>query len=371
MKTKILLLALSIFMISCKKDNEPIIRPIETTTAQTRSSSIEFKYPGVVAPEKEAFLSFRVSGPIEKFNVEVGSFVKKGSVIAQMDQRDYNLQLEAFKNKSIAAKNSYEAAKVVSENARKQFERVDSLYRQKVLPKKTYDEVLAGVKAARASELATYAIYQEATQGVLNSENQLKDTSLTAPYDGYIQKKLADVGTVAGAGIPVVSISSLINNKVKINVSEKDLNRFSEIEKATFNYDGKELPLKLADVGRAKSTTNLTYPVTLYFIEENNIPSDSQGTVKIYFKSEDNQGYSIPCEALFEKDSLPNVWVYQDGVVNSKEVKVIKPYYDGQVIITGINTGDKIVTKGVHELSQGQRVNLLEPTSETNIGNLL
>lgn len=371
MKTKILLLALSLFMVSCQKDNEPIIRPVEAVTVQSRPSSIEFQYPGIVAPEKEAFLSFRVSGPIEKFNVEVGSFVKKGSVIAQMDQRDYKLQLEAFKNKSIAAKNSYEAAKAVSENAKKQFERVDTLYKQKVLPKKTYDEVLAGVKAAKASELATYAIYQEASQGVLNSENQLKDTTLVAPYDGYIQKKFSDVGAIAGAGLPVVSISSLINNKIKINVSEKDLNRFNEMEKATFNYNNEEFPLKLADVGRAKSTTNLTYPVTLYFLENNNIPADSQGTVKIYFKEENTQGYSIPCESLFEKDSVPNVWIYKDGNVTSKEIKIIKSYYDGQIIITGVNVGDKIVTKGVHELSQGQKVNLLEPFSKTNVGNLL
>lgn len=371
MKLKFLLLILSICIVGCGKEKETIIRPVETITAKMSVENIKSQYPAVVAPEKEALLSFRVAGPVEEFNVEIGSFVSSGSVIAKLDERDYNLQLEAFKNKELAGKNSYEATKAVAENARKQFVRVETLYREKAIPKKSYDEVLAGVKASKAKELATFAVYQEAMQGRINCENQLKDTSLVAPYDGYIKKKFVDVGSVVGAGIPVVSIASVGNHKIKINISENDLEKFNDVKEANFVYNDKKYPLKLEEVGQVKGATNTTYPVTFSFIEENNIPIDSQGSVDVTFAEEGKNGILVPCEALFEKDEKVNIWIYKEGQVTSKEVKIIRPYYDGQVIISGASSGEKIVTKGVHELSEGQKVNLLEPFSKTNVGEVL
>ena len=66
-----------------------------------------------------------------------------------MDKRDYEVQLKAFENKSKVAKGAYESAKAVAENARKQYQRVETLYKEKAIPKKSYDEALAGVKSAK------------------------------------------------------------------------------------------------------------------------------------------------------------------------------------------------------------------------------
>ena len=371
MKIKFLYILLALCIAGCGAKKEPIIRPVETIEASLVSEKIDFQYPAVVTAEKEAVLSFRVAGPIKKFNVEIGSFVKKGDIIAELDKRDYELQLEAFKNKELAAKNSYEATKAISENANKQFRRVETLYREKAIAKKSYDEVLAGVKAAKAKEVATYAIYQEAQQGRINCENQLKDTDLQAPYDGYIKKKYVDAGSVVGAGLPVVGISSTGNHKIKINISENDLEKFVDLKEANFIYNEKIYPLKLEEVGKIKGATNMTYPVTFSFVEKNDLPIDSQGNVNISFKEEGENGIIVPCEALFEKNGAPNIWIYKEGVVSSSEIKIIRPYYDGKVIIQGVKTGEKIVIKGVHELSEGQKVNLLEPFSKTNVGEVL
>lgn len=371
MKSKFLLAVFMVMMLGCGKSKEPIIRPVETIEAKLSSEEINSQYPAVVAPEKEALLSFRVAGPIEKFNVEIGSFVKLGETIAELDKRDYTLQLEAFKNKEKASKNAYEANKAVADNARKQFLRAETLYREKAMSKKSYDEALAYVKATKAKELATFSVYQEALQGRINCENQLKDTSLTAPYEGYIKKKLADVGSVVGAGLPIVSIASTGNHKIKINISENDLEKFEKIKEADFIYNDKTYPLKLEDVGKVKGATNTAYPVTFSFVSENNIPIDSQGSVNISFLDDEKNGIIIPCEALFEKNGVSKVWIYNEGKVLSREIKIIRPYSDGTVIVTGVSSGEKIVIKGVHELSEEQKVNLLEPFSKTNVGEVL
>lgn len=357
----------------CGKKTEPIIRPVETKEAILIPEKLTYEYPAVVIAEKEAPLAFRVAGPIKTMNVEVGSYVKEGDIIAEMDKRDYEVQLEASKGKAAVAENAYRAAKAVAVNAREQFKRVETLYREKAVPKKTYDEALAGVKAATAAELANLAQYQAAQQGEINSRNQLEDTLLKAPYSGYISKKFLGTGAVAGAGIPVVAISSLGNSRARISVSEKEMDKMNNISEAVFIHNGKEYKLKLSDVGKVKGTVKLAYPVT-FDIEGNtkNIPSDSNGIVKISFNTNDlDKGILIPAESLFEKKGDIKVWVYKDGQVSEKNVNVIKPYADGMVIVTGIKAGEKIVTKGVHELTEGQKVNLLEPFSETNVGDML
>ena len=90
---------------------------------------------GIVSSGNESILSFKVAGPIKKMNVEIGSFVKKGDIIAIMDTRDYEVQLKAFE-KSKVAKNAYEASKAVAEKLKSNLKRVETLYKEKAIPKK-------------------------------------------------------------------------------------------------------------------------------------------------------------------------------------------------------------------------------------------
>lgn len=372
MKLKFIVGMMILFIFSgCGKKVEPVIRPVETKEAKLIPEKLIYEYPAVVIADNEAPLAFRVAGPIKTMNVEIGSYVKEGDIIAEMDKRDYEVQLKASTGKMMAAENAYKAAKAVAINAKEQFRRVETLYRAKAIPKKSYDEALAGVKAATAGELASFAQYEAAQQGEINSKHQLEDTILKAPYNGYISKKYLGAGAVTNAGLPVVAISSLGNSKIRINVSENEIEKMNNISEAYFIYNDKEYKLKLSDIGRVKGTVKLAYPVTFDF-EENNktIPSDSNGIVKISFKTNE-KGIIIPIESLFEKDEKVKVWIYKDSKVNEKDVNIVKPYSDGMVIVTGINEGDKIVTKGVHELIDGQTVNLLEPFSKTNVGDML
>lgn len=371
MKVKIMVLILGVMLLGCEEESKEIIRPVQTVEVLSLPQKLYLEYPAIVTSENEAMLSFRVAGAIEKMEVEVGSFVKKGDVVARMDKRDYEVQLKAFESKSKVAKGAYESAKAVAENTRKQYQRVEVLYKEKAIPKKSYDEALAGVKSASAGELAMLSQYQEALQGVENCKNQLKDTELRAPYDGYISKKFMGEGSVVGAGLPVVAISSDKGKQVRINISERDI---SGIEKGAgeFIYNGKSYKLSLVDVGKVKSIGKMTYPVTFSFdVNSTDLLVDTMGIVKIASDTKGRKEVTVPVEALFERDGKSRVWVYSDGKVTSKEVEMVAPYDAGKIIISGVNKGEKVVTRGVHELSEGQKVNELQPFTDTNIGKVL
>lgn len=371
MKLKIMILIFGILLVGCEKEVTEVIRPVETVVVSSLPENLYYEYPAIVIPENETMLAFKVAGPIEEMKVEVGSYVKKDEIIANLDKRDYEVQLKAFESKSGMAKNAYESAKAIAENARKQFQRVETLYKEKAIPKKSYDEALAGVKAASAGELAALSQYQEALQGVENCKNQLKDTILKAPYDGYIYKKFQDRGSVVGAGIPVVAIASVGDKQVRISVSEREIKK---IEKGVgdFIFDNKHYKLSLSEIGKVKNLGKMTYPVTFSFVEDSSkILVDTMGIVKLSYDTAGKKEVVLPIEAIFERDGKSRVWVYRDGEVESKEVVMISPYDNGKVIIDGVEIGEKIVTRGVHELSEGQKVNELQEFSETNIGKVL
>lgn len=374
MKKKFLLIGfLLIFMLGCEEgESKPLIRPIEVYNVESISNEIVKEYPGIVSAKNETSLAFKISGPLEKLNVEVGSFVKRGDIIGKLDKRDYILQEEIYKNKVIMAESGYNSSKAISKNAKQQFERIEKLYKTKNLPKKSYDEAVAKVKSAIAGEKASFAQYQEALKGLENAKNQLKDTVLIAPYDGYISSKFCDEGSVVGAGHPIVKISSLEKKRIKINISEKEIKEFSKITNGKFLYNGTEKDIEIAEIGKVKGIVNLSYPVVFKFLEDDiDIPVDSQGIVKVDFENEKTKGMIIPIEAIFEKDNQTKVWIFLNGVVNEKNIKIISPYSDGKVVVEGLNIGDKVVSRGVHELSNNQQVELLKSFSETNVGKVL
>lgn len=343
--TVLLLLMLMIF--GCGKKEEPLIRPVEIEKAIKIPTILSYEYPGIIISENEAPLGFLFGGKIVKMNVEIGSLVKKGDVIAEVMKRDYET--------------NYIAAKAVSDNAIKQFKRVSALYKAKAIPKKSYDEVVADVEVAK--QAANFA------------KSRLEETVIKAPYDGYITKKFLGKGAVADPGVPVVSISSIGESMVRISVSEDDINNLENLEKAVLTYEGKDYKLTLSDIGKSKGTLRLAYPVTFKIEDEKkNLLIDSSGIVKVYFKNKNFQdGILVPVESLFEKKEKVRVWLYdkEEQKVYEKVVKVIKPYSDGEVIVEGVKDGEEIVTKGVHELIEGQKVNVVEPFSKTNVGEML
>lgn len=362
---------LGVLLVGCEKEVKEVIRPVQTEVVSSLPQKLYYEYPAIVTAENESILSFKVAGPIEKMEVEVGSFVKKGDVIARMDTRDYEVQLKAFENKSKVAKGAYESAKAVAENARKQYKRVETLYKEKAIPKKSYDEALAGVKSASAGELAMLSQYQEALQGVENCKNQLKDTELKAPYDGYISKKFAGEGSIVAGGIPVVAISSEGSKQVRINVSERDIKGI-ENGSGEFIFNGKSYKLNVTEVGKVKNLGKMTYPVTFNFEgSSEGLLVDTMGIVKVASDTTGRDEVTVPVESIFERDGKSRVWIYSDGKVVSKEVEMIAPYDDGKIIISGVGIGEKVVTRGVHELSEEQKVNELQPFAETNIGKVL
>lgn len=361
-----------VFILGCG-NKEKVITPVQTEMSVKSPKKLNYEYPGVVIADKDTPISFRVAGLIVKMNIEIGDFFKKGEVIAEIDPRDYKIQVKVFEKKVNATKNVYLASVAIAENTNSQYKRIEKLYKEKSISKKSYDQALGTMKSSASTELAELAQYEVALQELRNAKNQLVDTELKANFDGYINSKYFDVGAVVAPGIPVVSMSSNKNSKVRINVSENDLKKLSLLSEAKFIHNNTEYNLKLNTASKVKGIGKIAYPITFDFSKkiDENIFVDSEGIVQLIFENPKKNTVLIPSKALFGENKKIMVWIYKDNHVTKKVVSNILPYDNGTVIVSGILENERVVTKGVNELFENQEVKLLKGFSETNNGGIL
>lgn len=362
---------LCLFLIGCESKENTAVRPVAVYTVAENDKEFVVKFPSLVEAGNEAILSFKVAGPILEFPYEVGAFVEKGQVLAKLDERDYSVQEKSSEEKMLSAKNAYLGAKAQADNARKQFARLDALYKENALAKKKYDEAKAMLEGAIAKEKASFASYQEAKQGYVNSENQKTDTMLLAPYHGYIKRKFVDVGSVVAPAMPVLSFSSDGRKKVQINISQNDMHYFAQNPHCFFVHKDKKYALALQTIGKVKQSFELVYPVVFYIENDEDLLVGTEGTVYIHYVNDNPRALYVPVEAVFEKNGQSHVWVYREQRVHLKPVQILRAEENGIIIVEGLELGDIIVIKGVHDLYEGQNVKILEEFSATNIGEVL
>lgn len=291
--------------------NEKQVLMVKTETVKNYENELQVTYPGRVKAAADVDLAFRVAGPIIRIPVQVGSFVRKGEVIAEIDPRDYELQ--------------YKATEAEYKQIKSEAERVIELYNRKSVPENDYDKAVYGL--------------QQITSKYNAHKNALKDTRLVAPFDGYIQKKYFDTDETVAAGMPVISMIDTRYFEVEIDVPSSDyvrrhlFNRFTAVADV---FPDRVFPLELIDVTK-KANLNQLYQMRLRLTPDPAIPLAAGMSVNVtidYEAGGDNLTV-VPLSAIFQDKEKSSVWVYRpaDKKVTQRQVKIRQILKEGRVVL--------------------------------------
>ncbi len=332
-----------------KVDDTPLVDVCEVKDVNGASKQT---FTGKTKSASDVNLAFRVSGQIVRVLVNEGDHVSKGQVVAEMDARDYQVQLNATQAE-------YEQIKADAE-------RVMALYAD-------------GSTTASNNDKARYGL-QQITQKLAHHKNQLADTKLRSTIDGYVQTKLHEAGETVSAGMPVLSVFGSGNTEVEIKISTAD---FANIDKYTsfyckFDVTGdEEFPMVISRKSQEANSSQL-YSVRLRFANGYDMKKITPGMTTIVYadKAEGESGnvVTVPSTAVFNSGDKAQVYVYDDksGTVHLRAVSVVGLHRDGTCDIDdGLKIGETIVCSGVHHVSDGQKVKRLQKTSASNVGGLL
>ncbi len=352
MKAKIIVsLLLFAGVLSACKNEKPITNKIQAVKAfqvvSNASNSTEKMFVGIVKEAREAKLAFQVAGALVELNVVAGQYVKKGDLIAKLDQRNYNIQLQA--------------AQAAFENAKVQSERYAALYQKKSTSKSVYDQAQTAYKMTKAKK--------EAAQSALD------DTYLYAPFSGYIQHKLVENYEKVGAGYPIVTLLDVKKLELTVSLSEADYllsNRF-ESYSCKINGVDKQFDLQLIDIQR-KPNFNGFYVMRLAMnANGSRIVPGMAASVMVHVKDPDASKFAVPIEAIYTKNGKTYVWVIDKAnKVHQTEVKVGSLQSEGMIgIEKGLQNNSMVVAAGVNSITNGCEVKILKKPALTNVGGQL
>lgn len=347
-----MVLAALLSACSRKKNVDENVQYVKTAQATRMGDAAEMSYPGRTKAAEEVNVAFRVSGPIQRVLVKEGDYVKKGQLIAQMDPRDYQVQLQATQAE-------YEQVKAEAE-------RVIAVYNEGSTTQAAYDRARFGL--------------QQITQKLSNHRNQLADTRLTAPVSGYVQQKLHESGETVSAGMPIVRIMGGGELEIEVRVPASDYARREQFTSAWCSFEvlpGETFPLRIVSLSNDADVSQL-YTLRLAingsYDRTKITPGMSTMVYANYHVPNERNIVKVPSTAVLHTNEQTVVFVVngQNSTVEQRAVELGDLDLEGNIqIVKGLKPGEKVVTAGVRFLTNGQKVKEIEPTSKANIGGLL
>ena len=347
----ILPLALCLLGIGCgDKQAAPFRRSVMVTEPVQVGAASWKTLPGTVHEAHAVSLGFKTPGQIERVMVQEGDRVRQGQLIATLDDADYRLGVEALE--------------IQYGQLEQEVARMKKLYEGKSLSPNDYEKAVAGLK-------------QVGVQLQVN-RNKLDYTRLYAPMDGYVQRVNFSQAEMVDAGTPVVDLLDVRRMEVAVSLPAEVYRQRGQIGDITCRFPGKgdeAVPMQLLGIA-PKADGNQLYRMRLAF--RNSLPYQLEaGTnveVELSLAGDSLAGrFTLPQHCVFQSEGQAYVWVLAaDSTVHKTAVALQGLDGEGRAVITsGLQGGEQVVRAGVHALQEGEKVGILAPASETNVGGLL
>jgi RND family efflux transporter MFP subunit len=341
---------------------------------------------GILAAEEAATLSVKIAGRLKEIPVDLGSVVKRGDVIAQVEPRDYELRLQQAAAALSQARatvglplegtddrfepektSAVKQAKAVLDEATKNRERILSLSKQGIAAAAELDTVEAAYKVA----LNRYDAAVEDTrtrQAVLAqrraefelARQQLADTSLRAPFDGAVQARLANFGEFLAAGAPVVKLVQTDPLRLRVETPERDAAVVRPDQRVRLTVEG--------DTNIYSGTLTRVSPaideVSRMLLAEADVRNDGSLRPGLFARAqiitrENDEGIAVPATALIVFAGLEKVVTIQEGKALEKTVTTGRRGAGWVEIVAGLKAGEAVVVEPGN-LRTGEAVSVLE-----------
>jgi multidrug efflux system membrane fusion protein len=342
--------AVTLLLDACAKD-EPkpdVVRPVRTMTLASKNGDV-LTFAGEVKPRHETRLAFRVPGQILDRRVEVGAVVKTGQVLVVLDANDLRLAETASRAQLAQAQSQAALAEA-------DFKRYAELRAKSFISQAEFERREAQVKQAREVVAAARAESERFS-------NQVGYGALLAPHAGVITAVEAETGQVVAAGQPVVRIARLEEREIAFNVPEQLLEavrRAKDIEVRLWSKPELSYPGRLRELSPVADSASRTYPARLSIVKGDRELVLGM-TAEVRARTTHAETLRLPLSAVFHQQDRPAVWVVEGDPAAVRLVPIDTGAVRGDTveIVSGLTSGQVVVTAGVHMLAPGQKVRLL------------
>src|SRR6266699_1754920 len=370
-----------IFLPACKSDypasgktgssdTKSVPRQVKTVKVTETPIGETVTVNGTLAAYDQTTAGIKVPGRLQTITVDLGSVVRKGQNIAQLEQQDYKLRVQQAEAALAQARarlglnpdgaddrvsseetGTVRQAKAVLDDARLKRDRASKLVQQGVIPHAEWDTVDSEYKVALSR-------YQDAVEEIRNrqgllaqrrselalAKQQLADTIVYAPLDGVVLTKKASVGEYLAAGAPVVYIVRINPLRLRVEVPEREAHNIRNGQSVRGSVEG-DPNSYLGYIKRLSPTIGEQNRVLAV---EADVANNGRLRPGAFVKAEiiTNQSataVTVPVNAIVTFAGIEKVIVVENGKAIEKPVTTGRRGSDWIEIKSGVNVGDTVV----------------------------
>ncbi len=325
-------------------------RPVKYWKIHSSGFDSTVEYSGKISAAQEVSISFEVSGKINTFPVKEGERVKKGAVLARLDDRDFRTAFDSSKANLNAARADYQRAR--------------ELYENNTISKRDLDVARRNFEVAQADLRA--------------AQKSLDDTRLVAPFAGVVARTLVEnhQSVQAKQSVLVLQDDSSLEMVVDIpeqdyagvdkNLSFADATRIFKPEIQVSAVSDQRFPATLKEASSAADEITRTFELTLGFEPPPGISILPGMTARLFITGEmpeESESIRIPAGAVFSTDQKqPGVWLINTATntVEQHIIEIGEMSGDKIEVKSGLKSGDIIAASGIHQLREGMSVRQYE-----------
>jgi RND family efflux transporter MFP subunit len=341
---------------------------------------------GTLAAFDQTTISVKVPGRVRTITVDLGSIVRRGQAIAELEPTDYKLRVQQAEAALAQARArlglapdgtddsvdpeqtaTVRQARAVLDEARFNRDRAAKLVEQGIIAKADFDTANATFKVAEGR-------YQDAFEEIRNRQGvlaqrrselalarqQLKDTAVVAPIDGVVQEKRTSAGEYLAAGAPVVTVVKIDPLRLRAEIPERDSRNVRTGQNVRVTVEGDQNVY----VGQIKRLSPVIAEQNRMLVVEADVRNNGSLRPGSFAHAEivtndAKMAVTVPNNAIVTFAGIEKVIIVQNGKALEKPITTGRKTSEFTEIVAGINVGEKVVVDPGN-LQSGQSVQVVD-----------
>ena len=349
-------------------DSAPM-RGVQFETVRLQAVPEFYEASGTVRSATTSVLSAQISGTVLELRVKAGDHVKRGQLLAVLDDRSPRAQLGAARagveeaSQGLAeVEQAVQAAAADRQFAEATYRRYQGLLEKNSVSRQEFEGAEARYKAALANERAAQARKkqieaqgQQARSQQESAQTQYSYSRVTSPIDGVVTAKSVDPGTVVMPGIPLLTVEDTTRYRLEASLPEQHLPKVSVGMPVSVKTDHARFDGRIAEIVPLADVASRTFLIKVELPRDCNCRSGEYGTAS--FAIGEEKRLTVPRLAIIERGELEGLFVVNaQGTAEYRLVKTGKDLGERVEIISGLAENERVATTQLDKLRDGARV---------------
>jgi multidrug efflux pump subunit AcrA (membrane-fusion protein) len=365
------------------RGREAAAKPVKVEVVKKERMARSVDLVGTLAAVDQVTISSETDGKVSRILADLGDRVRAGQPLILVDREKQQYNFEQQKAALARALAQYGApdpehlpdiektpdvqkASADLRQAQQAYDRTNELFKRALLPQQMLDDAGATLQSKQAGyDLSLQnaknlrASIQASEASMKLADRQLRDTEIRAPFDGYVEKRLVNLGELVKTQMPVMSVVRIDPLKVVAEIPEKMapwIRDGQQVEMHVDAYPDKTFNGKVSRISPAVNSATRAFPFEALAPNQDGLLKP--GTfARVHIESgKVDDVLTLPYAVLQYRYGVNRVFVIDGDTLTAHELKVGERLGDRIEILSGVNAGDRVAANDIDKLTDGMKV---------------